>query len=160
MSKNNYPQSALDNIEPEVVQAYVSSLKELHDLGKPKTDEETKQRIDQYFELCERSSLRPGVESLSMALHVSRITLYRWSMGEDCSPYKTELIQSAKSVIFGFLEQCLLSGKINPASGIFLAKNWLGYRDSISIEESVPFNNSKTLLGASELPKLGNTADE
>lgn len=155
MSKTNYPQAGLDTIEPAAVQQIVSSLKELHDMGKPETDEETKQRIDDYFSFCERSSIRPGIESLCMALHISRTTLFRWNNGEDCTKYKQELIQSAKSFIGAFLEQAMLGGKISPPSGIFLMKNWLSYKDAISIEESVPNANHKNVLSAAELPKLG-----
>lgn len=154
MAKNNYPQAGLDELEPAAVQQIVSSLKELHDLGRPQTDEETKQRIDEYFSFCERSSIRPGIESLCMALHISRTTLFRWNNGEDCSEYKQELIQSAKSFIGAFLEQAMLSGKISPPSGIFLMKNWLSYKDAISIEESIPQGNNKKLLSSTELPKL------
>lgn len=144
----------MDELEPAAVQQIVSSLKELHDLGRPQTDEETKQRIDEYFSFCERSSIRPGIESLCMALHISRTTLFRWNNGEDCSEYKQELIQSAKSFIGAFLEQAMLSGKISPPSGIFLMKNWLSYKDAISIEESIPQGNNKKLLSSTELPKL------
>lgn len=149
------PQAGLDDLEPEAVQQIVSSLKELHDMGKPLTDEETKQRIDDYFSFCERSSIRPGIESLCMALHISRTTLFRWNNGEDCSEYKQDLIQSAKSFIGAFLEQAMLGGKISPPSGIFLMKNWLNYKDAISIEESMPQEKNKKVLTAAELPKLG-----
>mgnify|MGYP000232439445 CR=1 FL=1 len=37
MSKN-YPQAGLDDMEPGAVQQLVTSLKELHDMGKPQTD--------------------------------------------------------------------------------------------------------------------------
>lgn len=151
MGKNNYPQAGLDEIEPQAVQQLVSSLKELHDMGRPKTDQEVEQRIDDYFSFCERSSIRPGIESLCLALHISRTTLYRWSNGEDCSAYRQELAQSAKSMIGSFLEQAMLSGKISPPSGIFLMKNWLSYKDSISIEETVPHAESKHTLTLEEL---------
>lgn len=154
MAKNNYPQAGLDDLEPEAVQQIVTSLKELHDLGRPQTDEETKHRIDEYFSFCERSSIRPGIESLCMALHISRTTLFRWNNGEDCSEYKQELIQSAKAFIGAFLEQAMLCGKISPPSGIFLMKNWLSYKDAISIEEAVPQNSNKKALSDAELPKL------
>lgn len=68
MAKNNYPQAGLDEIEPAAVQQIVSSLKELHDKGRPKTDEEVEERINEYFSFCERSSIRPGIESLSTIL--------------------------------------------------------------------------------------------
>lgn len=61
MARNNYPQAGLDNMEPAAVQQIVASLRELHELGRPKTDEEVAKRIDDYFDLCQRSSIRPGV---------------------------------------------------------------------------------------------------
>ena len=132
----------------------VSSLRQLHALGRPTTDEETKERIDEYFAFCQSSSIRPGIESLCMALHISRTILFRWNNGEDCSEYKQELIQSAKSFIGAYLEQAMLSGKISPPSGIFLMKNWLSYKDAISIEESIPQDNHKKFLSNAELPRL------
>lgn len=51
-----------------------------------------------------------------------------------------------------------LGGKISPPSGIFLMKNWLSYKDAISIEESIPNKETKRILTAAELPKLGEPA--
>lgn len=155
MAKNNYPQSGLDDVPPAQVREIVSSLLELHDLGQPATDQEVEERINAYFEFCERSSIRPGIESLCLSLHISRTTLFRWNNGQDCSERRKELIQTAKSFIAACLEQYFLSGKINPATGIFLAKNWMGYRDTISLEESVPQSSVRQAMNASELPKLG-----
>lgn len=155
MTKNNYPQSGLDDVPPAQVREIVSSLRQLHDLGKPQSDAETEERINAYFEFCERSSIRPGIESLCLSLHISRTTLFRWNNGQDCSERRKELIQTAKSFIAACLEQYFLSGKINPATGIFLAKNWMGYRDTISLEESVPQSSVRQAMNASELPKLG-----
>mgnify|MGYP006910024871 FL=1 len=90
-----------------------------------------------------------------MALHISRTTLFRWNNGEDCSSYRQELIQSAKAFIGAFLEQAMLGGKISPPSGIFLMKNWLSYKDAISIEEAVPHEEHRHALTAAELPILG-----
>lgn len=159
MKKNNYPQGEIDELEPTTVQEIVTSLKQLHDKGKPETDEEIKQRIDDYFSFCQRSSVRPGIESLCLALHISRTTLFNWNNGTCCSKECQELIQSAKAFVGAFLEQAMLGGKISPPSGIFLAKNWLGYKDAISIEENMPSQEEKRTLTAAELPKLG-IADE
>lgn len=151
----NYPQGALDEMEPTTVQEIVTSLKELHDMGKPKTDAEIKKRIDDYFSFCQRSNIRPGIESLCMSLHISRTTLFNWNNGTNCSRECQELIQSAKSFIGAYIEQAMLGGKISPPSGIFLMKNWLSYKDTISIEESIPNTTEKRVLSAAELPKLG-----
>ena len=45
--------------------------------------------------------------------------------------------------------------KVNPATGIFYCKNWLGYHDSISLEESLPMTSTQEALRAEDLPKLG-----
>lgn len=154
MAKNNYPQGGLDDIAPGEVKQLVTSLKQLHDMGKPKTDNEVAERVDLFFNFCQASSVRPGIESLCLALHISRTTLYRWSNGEDCSEYRQEIIQSAKGFIGAFLEQAMLGGKISPPSGIFLMKNWLSYKDAISVEEALPQIEKRKILSSAELPRL------
>lgn len=64
------------------------------------------------------------------------------------------MTQSAKAFISAFIEQAMLGGKISPPSGIFLAKNWLGYKDTISIEESIPEQTRERALTAAELPTV------
>ena len=49
MGRNNYPQGSLDEIEPGAVQRLVGSLRELHDKGRPESDMEVRNRIDEYF---------------------------------------------------------------------------------------------------------------
>lgn len=137
MSKNNFPQAGLENLEPEFVAEVVQSLRELNEMGKPKTDEEVKDRIDKYFEFCQRTGNRPGIESLCMALHISRTTLFHWNAGVNCSAYRQEIINNAKGFIASFLEQVVMRGRISPPSGIFLMKNWLNYKDTISFENTV-----------------------
>lgn len=149
-----YPQEQLDCVEPSAVQEIVSSLKQLHDRGKPQNDEEVRQRLDDYFRLCEQSSIRPGIESACLALAISRQTFFRWSRGEGCGPRRQEIVQSAKSFIAAFIEQAMLGGKISPPSGIFLMKNWLGYKDQLSIEENIlPDNGKKAALRLPDLRK-------
>lgn len=156
MKKNNYPQGALDDMEPSAVSEIVGSLRELHNMGMPKTDQEVSSRIDAFFAFCEGSSIRPGIESLCLALHISRQTLMRWNRGEGCTKERQEIISVAKAFISAYIEQAMLGGKISPPSGIFLMKNWLGYKDSISIEEATPELDTRRALTADELPQLGN----
>ena len=107
--------------------------------GKPETVEELKNRINEYFQRCSDEALRPGIESLSAALCVSRQTFWRWCNGDiNTGDEWRSVCESAKSTINAYLEQAMLTGKINPASGIFLMKNWMNYKDSISFEEALP----------------------
>ena len=143
MSKNNnFPQSGIDELNPEFVSDVVSSLKELNDLGKPETDEELEMRIHEYFDFCQRTGCRPGIESLCLALHISRTTLFNWNAGINCSKDRQEIIVQAKSFIAAFLEQSMTRGKIAPPSGIFLMKNWLNYKDTISFENDTENNDT------------------
>ena len=149
------PQQRLDDMAPAKVQAITRSLRELYGQGRPKTNEEVQQRVNKYFEFCENSSIRPGIESLCCALHITRQTLYRWSNGIDCDKERQEIVGGAKSFISAFLEQASLSGQVNPPVGIFLMKNWLGYKDTLSIEQSMDMKpNEEKPLDAQGLRNL------
>ena len=145
MPRENLPIAALQNIEPSKVQTIVTDLMQLHEMGVCATDEETEDRIRSYFELCRNSSVRPGIESLATALHVSRITIWNWANGIGCSPRKADAIRAAKSMIAAFIEQASLSGQINPVTSIFFLKNWFSYKDSYMFEQERPYTPSAQL---------------
>lgn len=134
-SKSNFPSSQVNDLEPDFVAETVKSLLELNHLGKPETDTEVKNRVDQYFQFCQDTGTRPGIETLCLSLHISRTTLFNWSSGIGCSAERQEIIEKAKAFIAAFLEQIVLRGRISPPSGIFLMKAWLGYRETISFED-------------------------
>lgn len=150
------PQGQLAEMNPAKVQAIIHSLRELYDMGKPETNLELKSRIDMFFQFCEESSIRPGVQALCTALHISRTTLFRWNNGEDCDKERQEIISMAKSFIDSFLEQVTLSGQVSPPVGIFLLKNWCSYKDTYSLEENTPKTETKSSKSIDELP----TAEE
>ena len=157
MKKNNFPSGGLDNIRPEIVTAAMAELNKLRSLKAPKTDDEVEARINEYFNICENGGLRPGIETLAFCLGVTRMTIYKWSMGTQGERRKI-LIVSAKQAIASFIEQSALSGRINPVTAIFLFKNWLGYKDTYSFEENIA--ERPKILAAAELPKLSNEMEE
>lgn len=130
------PQGQLTEMNPAKVKAIIHSLRQLYDMGKPETNLELKERIDSFFQFCEDSNIRPGIQALCTALHISRTTLFRWSNGEDCDGERREIVSMAKSFIDSFLEQATLSGQVSPPVGIFLLKNWCSYKDTISLEDA------------------------
>ncbi len=148
------PQTELDLVEPTDIQKTVASLIELSNMGKPKTDIEVIDRVDMFFDYCMRSQTRPGIESLCLVLHCSRQTLLNWQNGQGCSKVRQETIQQAKQLIASFIEQVTLSGKINPASGIFLMKNWLNYKDTLSFDERFKPETKGMALLAKDLPRI------
>lgn len=133
-SKSNFPNAMLDDIDKPVVKELVQDLRQLYDLGKPQSNTELRLRINDYFSFCAQSAIRPGVESLCLALHITRQTLFNWCAGIKCDRERQEIASCAKSFISAFLEQAALSGRISPPTGIFLLKNWCSYRDTYSFE--------------------------
>lgn len=133
-SKSNFPQMQLEGMEKPAVQQMVTDLRQLYDMGRPQNNAELEERINSYFEFCQNSAIRPGIESLCLALHISRTTLFNWSRGSGCDRERQEIAECAKSFVSAFLEQAALSGRISPPTGIFLLKNWCSYKDAYSFE--------------------------
>lgn len=129
---NNYPTVVQPSLTKEELSSQIKTFSELRSWGTVTTDTEIEARIGQYFSYCAEHSLRPGIEGLCAALGIkSRQTLINWS---NRGGKRGELIDRAKSVIAALLEQWSLTGKLNPATSIFLMKNWLNYRDTSEIE--------------------------
>lgn len=147
------PQRALDEMKPEKSRQITSALIELGKLGRVETDEQVRQRISEFFYICSESGIRPGIETLALALGVSRKTVFAWGTGRGCSPYRQELILRAKSLITSYVEQGLLTGATNPVSAIFALKNYAGWKDSISIEANTTFDTEKRMIDKSEIAK-------
>lgn len=154
-SKSNYPPAQLSNLPDGFTTETVHCLRELASQGKPETLSDLKNRIDNYFMFCENNDFRPGIESISLALGVSRVTFWKWCNSDGCSAEWAKVCEIAKQFVLTFLEQATFKGKINPASSIFYFKNWGNYRDSISFDEAIPINNTRQVLTAADLPNLG-----
>lgn len=133
MAKSNLPTNGLDDVSSDFASNTIKSLNDLYNMGRPNSDDEVEQRIDEYFRFCEQTSIRPGVESLGLALSVSRTAIWNWEHGIDCSARRQELIVKAKAFITAYIEQCMLNNKLYPGSAIFMLKNWAGYKDSVEI---------------------------
>lgn len=160
---SNFPSNNLNKLPEEFCAETVTSLKDLAKRGKPKSLEELALRIDSFFSFCAENGFRPGIESLCLSLDVSRMTLWNWCNGINCSKEWQEECLRAKQFVLVFLEQCTMQGKINPASSIFYFKNWASYKDAISFDESITQTSVTSALSADALPRLngGNiNADE
>lgn len=97
------------------------------------------QRLTDYFTLYGEHDMKPTVAGMAMALNgMSRQNL--WAIVNDKptggAGYKTALpkevadtIKKAYKMMETLWENYMISGKINPVSGIFLGKNNFGYQD-------------------------------
>lgn len=136
--------------QPGEVSAMLSSINEISKLPKVETDEELIERVDWYFQFCASNDIRPGVEGLALACGVDRRTLWDWQVGNSRSgTMRGEIIKEAKQRLAMFHEALMLYGRINPVTGIFLAKNNYGYTDRTELEVTTGNN----LLGPQLTPE-------
>lgn len=100
--------------------------------------DEVNQRLDDYFMLMGERDVKPTVSGMAMALGVSRTTLWaivnNAPMGgrgnlPNLPAAVTDSIKKAYSMMELMWEEYMVHGKINPVTGIFLAKNNFGYQD-------------------------------
>lgn len=154
------PTTELKTIESGTVSEINTYLLELSASGEPQTVDELKSRINKYIEFCAHNDIRVGIESLCLALGTNRQKLWRWCRGAEKGSnreWQTACI-IAKQYVASYLESLMLSGHLNPASSIFLLKNWCGYADKIEIDtETAPAKS----ISVHDLPTLSElTADE
>lgn len=105
---------------------------DLHDVT------QVQHRLGEYFEIYSRYDTKPTVVGMAMALGMNRQTLSAIAHDKPVngqgaySSLPTEVSDSIKKA-YNFMENLwesyMSTGKINPVSGIFLAKNNFGYRD-------------------------------
>lgn len=103
------------------------------------TTDEIQKRIEDYFSICVTNNTRPVLSGIAFCLGTNRTRLYEINRGGNANGYmpygldeeKAAIIRRACAVLEMQLETYLVQGQINPASGIFLAKNHYGYRDQV-----------------------------
>jgi len=107
--------------------------------------EQVKNRIGEYFQHCMENDRKPQIVGMCNWLGINRDTLNMWVRGETRSSTHTDIIKKACSMIEEQWADYMTNGKINPASGIFLAKNWFGYRDQtdVVVAPQNPLDNLK-----------------
>lgn len=102
----------------------------------PKIDvrnpEQLRKRVLEYFQLCTTHDMKPGVAAVGLAIGLDRRRLWEIRAGiknttipPECHQIINEVYDSLEVLWEGYMS----SGKINPVSGIFLAKNNFGYQD-------------------------------
>lgn len=109
------------------------SLWDKIDLNDPKA---VQKRVDEFFNLMAEHNSKPLVAGLAQALGFNRHVLYEITRGLITSHAPTHIPQECKDIItraYGMLEVAweynFSNGNINPATGIFLAKNHYGYKN-------------------------------
>ena len=96
------------------------------DISDPK---QVEQRIGDYLQYCVDNDRKPQIVGMCNWLGIQRSTLNTWLNGEYRSGTHSDIIKKACSLIEEMWADYMQTGKLNPATGIFLAKNWYGYKD-------------------------------
>ena len=104
------------------------------DLHQP---EQVRERLTEYFNIHIEADLKPTVAGMAMALGIDRRRLWEIRSGnlhtskglENLPTLTTDSIKKAYDFLETLWENYMHNGKINPVSGIFLAKNNFGYQD-------------------------------
>lgn len=142
----------LVNLEPGDNAKYLNAALQVAELGKNKIDlsdpdpSKLQVRIQEYFDLMATQDKKPTYTGLAMAIGITRATLYTvikdiptgtWARNY-CGHTHTyaskacrELILQAVDVMTILWEDYMQNGKINPASGIFIGKNFYNMRDEV-----------------------------
>lgn len=96
------------------------------DISDPK---QVEQRINEYFDFCEQNDRKPNMIGMANWLGVERKTVQQWKTGEYRTETHTPVIKKAVDLLEELWVDYMQNGKMNPASGIFLAKNMFQYKD-------------------------------
>ncbi len=147
--ESNYP-TAQANRQLQNQKGFVSdtvrSIMTISKGQKPKSEEELKERIAEYFNFCAASDFKPGIESLSLSLGIDRTTFWRWCNQElGVSESWSDTCKQARQAIVAFVEACANSGHLSPPIAIFSLKNLANWKDSISFEDVTPFSEARRM---------------
>lgn len=113
---------------------------------------EVGKRIESYFDSCNKNDIPPSPPGLARWLKVKEETLRSWRLGITRKATHQELIEYAFLLIHEDLVNRMQNGAINPVPGIFLLKNWFGYKDKQELEIK-PKNPLGELQNPDELRK-------
>lgn len=105
------------------------------DISDPK---QVENRIYEYFTFCIDNDRKPNMVGMANWLGVNHDTLSSWKRGEYRTSTHSDVINKAIAMLEELWVDYMQNGKMNPASGIFLAKNMFQYRDVIDIAPAQP----------------------
>ena len=129
--KNNTPNVQPLDLEPGDNTKYLRHA--LATKNMPKIDiadvNQVNERLEWYFRHCAEDDMKPTVTGFCNSLGISRVTLMNWKNGTYRGDSHQAVILKAYGLLEELWENYMQNGKINPVSGIFLAKNNFGYQD-------------------------------
>jgi len=124
--------------EPGDNAKYINHTMALMEFKKPDMTnaELVRQRVTDYFSLCQQNDMKPSIEGMALAFGVDRKALWNWANGHQSKYIPQEardVIKMAYTAVNSMMADYMQNGKINPIPGIFLMKNNMGYTDQTEI---------------------------
>ena len=156
--KRNRPDLAnygAEYVEPGDNTKYLSFAMQFFSL--PQLDfsnvESVKERLQFYFTRCAEEDMKPSVAGMATALGVDRRTLWEWKTGgrREATAGLADTIKKGYQICELLWNDYMMNGKINPASGIFIGKNYLDMKDQTDVV--VTPNNPMQDLNAEDARK-------
>ncbi len=100
---------------------------------KVKSDDELRQRFDEYFQRCATTGQIPTIEELYMSTGYTYDGIYDWVTGrrKGFSPETAEIIKKARNFMRTFDAKLVTSGKLNFLTYCFRSKNYYGMVDKV-----------------------------
>ena len=118
-----------------------------------------KNRIDEYFQLCQSYGLNPTVEGLALAVDYDRRSLFDIQTGKANLPF-SDIVKKAKDFIANYDAILAASNKMNSAVYCFRSKNFYGMKDVQQVEVApttsgdVPNNSDDMVATLPEAPDV------
>lgn len=98
--------------------------------------EQMKTRIKEYFEICFKNKVHPSIAGLATAFHVHRYTIWQWAHRTPPSDPRS-IVRAADQVINTFVNDLMVTGKIDKVVGMFLLQNNADYTNGPDKHENL-----------------------
>lgn len=134
----------------------IGSIMKSFRLQRVQSDEELKDRLQDYFNICTDDAQLPTMEGMALHCGYTVFDFCEFANGKrGFSPETAQIIKTAKSVMMTFDAQAVEQGRIPFLAYCFRAKNYYGMRDQQEVilspsnalgEQSTPEEIEKRIL--------------
>jgi hypothetical protein len=168
--KYNFPNARLKLIEQddEKREFMAKVLHNAHEFFKVgltpvKNNDELCERLNYYFEECERTQQLPTVEKMCLCIGYPRTTIFDWETGAHKAVWvnttTSDIIKKAKEIMAAMDAELAQEGKIQPVVYMFRSKNFYGLKDQteyVLTPNTQQERNADELISESKLLPGGN----
>ena len=129
----NFPQLIENKVASSDVQKWLNSVLRWYGRELVKSDDECAERLQEFFQVLSETGELPSVEKMALALGTTRMSLWNWENGIQCSPRRQHMIKQAKEMLAAMDADLVSNNKIPQVTYIFRAKNFFGMKDQTDV---------------------------